>query len=191
MFVPNYKFGELRISILVHELFYFDTESYSTGDELDNLVDMYIITSHPYLVNESTIIATAKNLPNYSKLKTFFCCLTPKKIKKTFEYTAQYARTPASTILKKHYKSSFPALSVPIRDQPVGTNAVHSKTPAINNGSASNQIFVCTKTLPTNVYGMKLGNNFIATLSDNIWKRGAMSKIISDKDELQISNKVK
>jgi len=33
-------------------------------------------------------------------------------IKSTFEVTTQYARLPMSTLLKKHYKSPFPALNI-------------------------------------------------------------------------------
>jgi hypothetical protein len=73
--------------------------------------------------------------PDYDKLRTLFGWMMPTKtVKKTFETTTQYARMPNGTILKKHYKSPFPALNVKRRDEPVATDTVFSDTPAIDGG---------------------------------------------------------
>ena len=76
-----------------------------------------------------------------------------KTIKKTFENTTQYARIPHGIILKKHYKSPFPALNVKRRDEPVATDTVFSNTLSIDGGETCAQIFVGTETLVTDVYG--------------------------------------
>jgi len=76
-------------------------------------------------------------------------------IKKTFEFSTQYSRIPASTILKKILKSLFPILNVKCRLEPVVTDTVYSDTLAINDSLTSAQIFVSTKTLVTDIYGMK------------------------------------
>ena len=96
------------------------------------------------------------------------------------EFSTQCTRTSASTILKKTFKSLFPALNVKRRFEPVATNTIYSDTPAIDDGSAYTQIFVRTETLVADVYGMKTDKQFINTLEDNIRKRGAIDKLVSD-----------
>ena len=95
-----------------------------------------------------------------------------------------------SAILKKHYKSPFPALNVTRRDEPVATDIVYSNTPAIDNGCKQAQIFVGTKTMFTDVYGMKTDSQFVNTLEDCIRDRGAMSQLISDSAQVEISKRV-
>ena len=77
------------------------------------------------------------------------------------------------------------------RDEPVATDTVHSDTLAIDNGSTSTQIFARTKTLVTNVYGIKSDKQFVNTLENNIRTRGAMSKLISNRAQVEVSNHVK
>ena len=62
-------------------------------------------------------------------------------------------------------------------------------TPAVDNGSTCAQIFVGTESLVSNSYGIKSDGEFVATLEDDIQKRGAMSKLISDRAKAQVSNK--
>ena len=112
-------------------------------------------------------------------------------LKKTFESSTQYARTPASSLLKNTYRSPFPAFNVKRRSEPVATDTVYSDTPAMDDGSTCAQLFVGTKTLVTDVYGMKTDKQFVNTLEDNIRKRGAMDNIISDSAQSKISNRVK
>ena len=73
-----------------------------------------------------------------------------------------------STILKKHYKSPFPANNVHRHNEPIITDTVYSDTPAIDSGYTCAQLFVGTKSLVTDVYGMKTGKQFINTLEDVI-----------------------
>ena len=113
--------------------------------------------------------------PDYDKLRPLFGWMNTKTIKKTFEQTTQYARMPNGTILKKHYKSPFPALNVQRRDEPVATDTVHSDTPAVDGSETCAQIFVGTETMVTDLYGMKIEKQFVNTLEDNIRERGAMS----------------
>jgi hypothetical protein len=113
--------------------------------------------------------------------------MNTKTIKKTLEQTTQYARMPNGTILKKHYKSPFPALNVQHRDEHDATDTVYSDTPAAIDGDETcTQIFVSTETLVTDVYGMKTEKRFVNTLEDNICKRGAMSPLLSDRVQVEI-----
>jgi hypothetical protein len=96
-----------------------------------------------------------------------------------------------STTLKKHYKSPFRAMNAHRHDEPVATDTLYSDTPAVaDSGATSAQLFVGTETLLTDVYGMKTDKQFVNTLEDNIRERGAMSKLISDRAQAEISNKV-
>jgi hypothetical protein len=96
-----------------------------------------------------------------------------------------------STILKKRYKSPNPALNVHRRDEPVATDTVYSDTPAIGGGETAAQIFVGTRSYITDVEGMKTEKQFVNTLEDNIRRRGAPTKLISDRAQVEISHKVR
>ena len=87
---------------------------------------------------------------------------------KTFAKTTQFYRKPMSTRLQKHYKSPFPACNVQRRNEPIATDTVYSDTPAIDSGCKCAQIFVGTKTMVADVYGMKTEKQFVNTLQDII-----------------------
>jgi hypothetical protein len=82
-------------------------------------------------------------------------------------------------------------VNVHCRDEPVATDTVFSDTPAIDGGETAAQIFVGTKSFVTDVKGMKSESQFVNTLEDNIHCRGAPTKLISDRVQVKISNKVK
>ena len=65
-------------------------------------------------------------------------------------------------------------------NEPVATDSVFADVPAIDDGSTIAQIYVGQNTLFTDVYPMKTEKQFFNTLEDNIRKRGAMDKLISD-----------
>jgi hypothetical protein len=77
--------------------------------------------------------------PDYDKLGPLFGWMNTKTIKKTFEQTTQYARMPNGTILKRHYKSLFPALNVQRRDECIATDTVYSDAPDIDVGETCAQ----------------------------------------------------
>jgi hypothetical protein len=105
-------------------------------------------------------------------------------IKKTFAATTQNARMPHSTILKKHYRSPYPALNVHRRSEPVATDTVYSDTPAVDCGHTQAQIFVGTKSI------VETDKQFVNTLEDNIRRRGAIYKLISDRAQVEIPTRV-
>jgi hypothetical protein len=45
-------------------------------------------------------------------------------------------------------------------------------------------------TLATDAFGIKSDAEFVSTLEDNIRKRGAMSMLVSDRAQSEVSNKV-
>src|SRR5215207_8007146 len=69
-------------------------------------------------------------------------------------------------------------------------DTVYSDTPAIDSGVTAAQLFVGTESMVCNIYPMKTDKQFVHVLQDNIRRRGAMSKLISDRAQVEISNKV-
>ena len=73
-------------------------------------------------------------------------------IKNNFELSTQHAITPASSLLKKTYHSTFPAFNAKRRSQPVATDTLHFDTPAVENGSTCAQLFLGAKNLVADFY---------------------------------------
>ena len=98
---------------------------------------------------------------------------------------------PMGMYLKKRYKSPFPACNVHQRNKPVATDTVYSNTPAIESRVTAAQFFVGTESMVCDVYPMKTNKQFVhAVLQDNIRRRGAMSKLNSNRAQVKISKKV-
>ena len=93
--------------------------------------------------------------------------------------------------MRKQFKSRFPAFNISCRNEAVATDTIFSDTPAIDSGVTMAQIFVGKDSLVSNVYPMHSSKQFVNTLEDNIRVRAAMSKLISDYAQVEISNKVK
>ena len=86
--------------------------------------------------------------------------------------------------MKRHLKSKNPAL------ESVVTDTIISDTPAVDRGVKQAQVFVGRDSLVAVVYSMKSGNQFVNTLEDNIRRRGAVDKLLSDSAKTEISQKV-
>ena len=65
-----------------------------------------------------------------------------------------------------------------------------SDTPAVDSGVKQAQVFVGSDTLVADAYPMKNGKQFINPREDNIRRRAAMDKLLSDSAKTEISNKV-
>jgi len=107
--------------------------------------------------------------PNFQALMPMFGWLPADVIWQTFTVMTQYTCLLMSTLLKKRYKSSFPAFNFHRRDEPVATDMIYSDTPAIDSGATIAQVFVGVKSLITDVYAIKTDRQFINTLEDQIW----------------------
>ena len=90
--------------------------------------------------------------------------------------------------MKNTYRSPFPALNAKRWSELVATDAVFADAPAIDDGSKCAQFFLGTKTFTSDVYGMKSDKQFINSLQDNIRKRGAIDKLISDSTKAETSS---
>lgn len=89
--------------------------------------------------------------------------------------------------MKKTCCSPFPTLNVHCRNELLAVDTVYCDTPAIDDMFTCARIFVGTKTLASDVYGMKSDKRFFNSLEDNIRKRGSMSKLISDSAQSEIN----
>ncbi len=128
---------------------------------------------------------------DYDKLRPYFGWVNAKTIENTFKHSTQWEVAPTRFPMCKHFKSRFPAFNIPRRSEPVATDTIFSDTPAVDSGVTMAQIFIGKDTLVADVYPMKSTKQFVNTLEDNIRFRGAMSKLISDYAQVEISNKVK
>jgi hypothetical protein len=128
---------------------------------------------------------------DYDALRPRFAWLPTDIIKKTFDITTQYAWMPLNTILCKHFKSPNPVVNVRRRDEPMATDTIQSNVPAIDGGEKYAQIFVGTKSLVTDVHGMKSPAQFPGVLTDEIITCGAPTKLISDSAHVETSKEVR
>jgi len=108
----------------------------------------------------------------------------------SFKATTQYACLPMSTLLKKCYKSPFPALNVHQCNEPIATDTIYSDNPAINSGATIAQVFVGTESLVTDVYSMKTDKQFVNTLEDQIQELGAPNQLISDRAHVEMVKEI-
>ena len=130
-------------------------------------------------------------LLDYNILNPHFGWLNADTIKKTSENSAQLAGTSTRFPMRKHFISRFPAFNIPHRNEAVATDTIFSNTPAIDSGVTMAQSFIGKDSLVCDVYPKQSSKQFVNTLEDNIRIRGAMSKLISDYAQVEISNKVK
>ena len=74
----------------------------------------------------------------------------------------------------------------------MSTDTLYSDTPAVDNGSKAVQFFIGKRSKYRSVFPLgKTNAKFPAALLEEIRKRGAMTRIISDGAKAQLSNKVK
>jgi hypothetical protein len=127
---------------------------------------------------------------DFQLIRPFFGWMSADIIQKTFEDTNQYARLPTGTMLKKAFRSPHPALNVYRRNEDVECDIVYSDAPAIFEGSTAAVIFFGTSSKVTDVHGIKRDNQFANTLEDTIIQQGAPNRLLSDRGQAIISQKV-
>jgi hypothetical protein len=79
-------------------------------------------------------------------------------------------------------------LNIPHRNKDVATDTVFSDIAAVGFGVTIAQLFNVTITEVSDVFSIKNEREFTQTLQDNIWKRGVMQYLLSDKAHAKISN---
>ena len=66
---------------------------------------------------------------------------------------------------------------------------VYADVPAVDDGSMGAQIFVGTESEVCDAQGLKSPKQFVNSLEDNIQKRGAMDKLLSDRAQTEIGSR--
>ena len=145
--------------------------------------NQHVVRSNQHAVNN--------DIPDYEKFRPYFGWVNVDTVQKTMEQSTQWGVSIPNTFpMKKHLKSRNPALNVSRRHEPVATDTVFSDTPAVVSGVKQAQVFVGRDTLVADAYPMKSGKQFVNTLEDNIRRRRAKEKLLSDSAKTEISNKV-
>ena len=148
----------------------------------------YIANQHDFRTYQHAVKPEA---PDYEKFRPYFGWVNVDTVQKTMEQSTQWGVSLPNTFpMKRHLKSRNPALNVPRRHEAVATDTVFSDIPAVDSGVKQAQVFVVRDTLVADAYPMKSGKQFVNTLEDNIGRRGAMDKLLSDSAKTEISNKV-
>ena len=138
---------------------------------------------HVFRTNQHDV---SPETPDYEKLRPYFGWVNEDTVQKTMEQSTQWGVSIPNTFpMKKHLKSRNPALNIPGRHEAVATDAVFSDTPAVDSGVKQAQVFVGRDTLVADAYPMESGKQSVNTLEDNIRKRGAMDKLLSDSAKLK------
>ena len=127
--------------------FFFDADSSYQLDTDANIRLCMELETTPNSITIASPTKTTTATPDYPALRPYFAWLPPNIVKLTFKHTTQYAKQTISAIMKKHYKSPYPANNVHRRDEPVATDTVYSNTPAIDNGCKIAQFFVGTRSM--------------------------------------------
>ena len=129
---------------------------------------------------------------DYDLYRPYLLGVPREKVRKTFENTTQFAtNVMAGSKIQQTRQSPYPALNVHRRNEPVATDTFFSEVPAIDtNGQKHAQFYVGRKSLVIDIYGMSSKAQFVNTLLDIIRDRGAPSLLISDGDQVQISQRV-
>ena len=65
---------------------------------------------------------------DYTNLRPYFGWVNAATIQKTFENTTQWATTPTRFPMREHFKSRFPALNIPRRNEAIATDTLYSLT---------------------------------------------------------------
>ena len=129
--------------------------------------------------------------PDYEKFRPYIGWVNVDIVQKTMEQSTQWGVSLPNTFpMKKHLKSRNPAPNIPRRHEAVAMSTVFSDTPAVDSGVKQAQVCVGRDTLVADAYPIKSGKQFVSTLEDNIRRRGAMDKLLSDSAKTEISNKV-
>ena len=143
---------------------------------------------HVFRANQHDV---SPETPDYGNFRPYFGWVNVNTVQKTMERSTQRGVSIPNTFpMKKHLKSRNPALNIPRRHEPVATDTVFSDTPAVDSGVKQAQVFVGRDALVADAYPMKCGKQFVNTLEDNIRRRGAIDKLLSDSAKTEISNKV-
>lgn len=154
-----------------------------TNDEFHNATEYHV-----------NLLEATGAPPNWRKMRMLFAWAPIERIKQTFKNTLRLARkgvTPTNR-MKKFYRTPNPAANIQRRSEAVVTDMVYFSVPQLHGGYTQ-AIFYCgVESLHAAIHGVKSGSSteFLGTLQEEVRKRGAMTKLISDRGSNLISKQV-
>ena len=161
-----------------------DDDAFSIPEEADGSENAKIITNKPVAIKPKPI--------DYGYFSDHFLGVPTEKIRATFQNTTQFASgVVAGNKITQTIKSPWPANNVHRRNEPVASDTIYAASPAVDNGCTMAQLFIGRKSLVADAYGIKSTAAFVNTLEDNIRKRGAMDKLVTDSAKVEISERVR
>ena len=166
------------------DVYYFDSSDKELSDE--DVSELDPGESEEEIFKGGPIFVDKKN-PDYEAIRPLLGWISTENVKKTFDNTTQYGRLPQSTVLQKTWNTSNPALNIERRNEDVACDIVYSDTPAVDNGAKAAVIFFGTSSHVTDIEEIKTDKEFVNALEDNIRKRGAMKRLLSDRAQVEIS----
>ena len=196
--------GEPRWSNDTDERFAFDPNFDEFGDYTQRAIqNLSILDDSTSILTPCSTLMTNQHVfrtyehnashetTDYEKIRPYFGWVNVDTVQKTMEQSTQWGVSLPNTFpMKKDLKSRNPALNIHRRHEPVATDTVFSDTPAVDSGVKQSQVFVGRDTLVADAYPLKSGKQSVNTLVDNIRRRGAMDKLLSDSAKTEISNRV-
>jgi len=127
---------------------------------------------------------------DFESERIFFLNQPRDIVERTFKASTQFYQSMGNNPhIKSLYRSSYPAINVKRRNEPVATDTVFSDIIAWG-GICAAQIFAGLTTRFISAHGVKTDKEYPDTLWDEIRKRGAMDIIISDMAKAEISKTV-
>jgi hypothetical protein len=126
----------------------------------------------------------------YGEYRKYFLNVPATTVRHTFDCTTRNYRHIPATNHYMTFKSPYPANNVLRRHEMVATDTVFSDTVAWGGYTAA-QVFVGKLSRYIASHPCKTDKDFPRTLEDEIRKRGAMDKLVSDRAKAEISKKVK
>jgi hypothetical protein len=178
---------------------HFDAQGRYLHLDRGKTMDDIITTSVNYIAHsthlDSILCCKSHTRPakrNLEAYRKFFAFADMDTIHHTYNNTTQWARRfpQHGETIRNTFKSPFPAYNVDRRNEPISCDVITSNITAF--GAIKNVvIFVGQDSKVISVHhGIKLKSQFINTFEDEIRRRGAMSKLISDNGAEIISNRV-
>jgi len=133
---------------------------------------------------------TKKHIEDCSHLRRFLLNVPADVVQHTLDATTRLYRVDPSRRIRRTYRSHYPAHNVNRRSEAVASDTFFFDIDAWG-GIKCCQFFIGRRSLFMSVHGMKTDGEFVNALEDEIRKRGAMEKIITDCAKAEISKRVK
>ena len=169
------------------------TERTTNGEKKDEDPDPNVDDGDPLdSAMRATDVRVRGQVMALNDLRPYFLWQPTDTIRRTIENTTQFGRiTPDPLPYKVRFRTPYPAANVRRRNEAVSADTVYSDTPAIDGGETAAILYFGLDSNLTTAHGIKNDDQFVNTLEDEIRRRGAMDKLITDSSVIETSKRVK